>query len=150
MENKVLLAILALLLSSCSPALAYSEKLPGIPEVMIQTVAMESANQPFEGQTAVARVIINRSNIYCKSFEDVCLAPKQFSCWNSQKWADRWLESYYTEKARKSAKKAIEMAFKHPSNNKFTHYHAIGCYPQWAVGRSGVRIGDHVFYGGIQ
>ena len=68
---------LAIILGSCEPA--YPTE---VNEIVLQTISMESANQPFSGQVAVASVIINRARKAGKSLEWVVLRPRQFSCWN--------------------------------------------------------------------
>ncbi len=54
-------------------------------EVVALTVYGESRGEPVEGQIAVANVIYNRfrdNPTKYKTIFDVCLEPKQFSCWN--------------------------------------------------------------------
>jgi hypothetical protein len=51
-------------------------------EVLILTIIGESRGEPIEGQIAVGSVIRNRSVKQNKNYSDICLAPKQFSCWN--------------------------------------------------------------------
>lgn len=47
------------------------------------TLWAECRDQPVEGQIAVASVIRNRvGKRFGSSYRAVCLAPKQFSCWN--------------------------------------------------------------------
>lgn len=50
-------------------------------EILTLTIYGESRGEPIEGQIAVACVIRNRIN-NSKTYNDICLAPKQFSCWN--------------------------------------------------------------------
>lgn len=47
------------------------------------TLFGEARGEPIEGIVAVANVIKNRAYSAQKTYKDVCLAPKQFSCWNS-------------------------------------------------------------------
>jgi N-acetylmuramoyl-L-alanine amidase len=47
------------------------------------TVKMEAEGEVFAGKLAVAFTIRNRMNQGKRSAEDVCLAPWQFSCWNT-------------------------------------------------------------------
>lgn len=53
-------------------------------DLMARTVYGEARGESFEGQTAVAWIICNRltDGRFGKSIEEVCLHPKQFSCWN--------------------------------------------------------------------
>lgn len=55
-------------------------------DLMIRTVIGEAAQEPFDGQVGVARVIRNRldSGRYGKSAEDVLFAPKQFEPWQTR------------------------------------------------------------------
>jgi len=54
-------------------------------EVLALTIWGEARGESIEGQVAVANVVMNRykSNLEkYKTVADVCLEPKQFSCWN--------------------------------------------------------------------
>lgn len=50
-------------------------------EILALTLWGEARGEPIEGQIAIANVIINRIPTY-HTIKEVCLAPKQFSCWN--------------------------------------------------------------------
>ena len=54
-------------------------------EIAQATIWMEARGESFETQVCVAWVIINRlrSEKFGKSLGAVCLAPHQFSCWNT-------------------------------------------------------------------
>ena len=115
------------------------------PEVILQTVSMESANQSDEGMQLVSRVILNRAQQRGQTLEQVVLAPKQFSCHNSKEWRDTWLRLYYGPKTRQRAIKALEMAVSMES--KVNHYHTLSVMPYWAKGRVPEIVeGAHVFY----
>lgn len=49
-------------------------------QILALTIYGEARGEPIEGQIAVGCVIRNRTN--GKGFSQICLAPKQFSCWN--------------------------------------------------------------------
>ncbi len=51
-------------------------------EVLFLTIVGEARGQLVEGQVAVGNVIMNRAKLTKKSVKSICLAPKQFSCWN--------------------------------------------------------------------
>lgn len=51
-------------------------------EALWLTLYGEARGEPVEGQIGVANVIRNRHEESGKSIHDICLAPKQFSCWN--------------------------------------------------------------------
>jgi hypothetical protein len=50
------------------------------------TLYGEARGEPIEGKCAVASVVINRTknpDRFGDTIRDVCLAPRQFSCWNA-------------------------------------------------------------------
>lgn len=51
-------------------------------EVLTLTLIGEARGEPIEGKVAVACVIRNRATAWKKSISEICLQPKQFSCWN--------------------------------------------------------------------
>lgn len=121
-------------------------------EIVYQTIAMEAAGESLEGQAMVARVIINRAKASNRSMEAICLAPKQFSCWNDRKWAKRWLSRHYDSNTRLRAVKAYQGAvIASTAYADVRHYHVKGISPRWARGRKPTLIiGQHVFYAGIR
>lgn len=138
--------ILLSLLMLCSSSIGWAKT----SEVVLQTIAMESAGEPMAGQVAVASVIINRSRASNRSMEAICLAPKQFSAWNDPKWARRWLDKHYTPKVRETALSALNQAILEPVAN-IRHYHTTSTKPYWAKGhRPRIIIGHHVFYDDIK
>jgi len=133
-------------------------------DIAVKTVAMEASNQGEQGMYLVASVIVNRARAmtddcldcigagmsYEKSLEYsiewVCKAPKQFSCWNSPKWAKAWLDKHYGAKTREKALSALNKALVEPAKG-IDHYHTTAVKPYWAKGKTPtVKWGDHVFY----
>lgn len=49
-----------------------------------RTIWMEARDQGILGMRAVAAVLINRSNRRGAGLAAICLAPEQFSCWNTK------------------------------------------------------------------
>ena|SRR3990167_2278719 len=136
---------LAIILGSCEPA--YPTE---VNEIVLQTISMESANQPFSGQVAVASVIINRARKAGKSLEWVVLRPRQFSCWNDPKLARAWLDRHYTPIVRLRALKALNQAIV-DGDRHIRHYHTLDVMPYWARGHEpALQIGRHLFYEGIK
>jgi spore germination cell wall hydrolase CwlJ-like protein len=118
-------------------------------EIVYQTIAMEAAGESDEGQAMVASVILNRAKKSKKTLEAVCLQPKQFSCWNSRKWAQAWLSLHYDAQARYRAVKALETA-RNANLGHATHYHTTNIKPYWSKGhKPSVVVGRHAFYEGI-
>jgi N-acetylmuramoyl-L-alanine amidase len=49
----------------------------------LATVAMEAGGESYKGKLAVAYVLYNRAAWKQRSLSDICFAPWQFSCWNT-------------------------------------------------------------------
>lgn len=49
----------------------------------VATVAMEAGGESYRGKLAVAYVLCNRQQWKQRSLSDICFAPWQFSCWNT-------------------------------------------------------------------
>ena len=115
--------------------------------VVAATLILEAGGEYDEGSLeAVYEVIYNRAIKKSQSFSEVCLARKQFSCWNDKNIQEtinkasnhpRWNE-------------AIKIAYSDPKTNYTKgadHYHADYVNPYWA--KSMVKtttIGRHIFY----
>lgn len=130
------------------PIMAYAE---GVPEVVLQTIAMEGANQSVEGQMLIASTILNRARIRHTTPEVEAIRPFQYSCWNDRRWAKTWLSRHYDRQTRLSALSAYHEAINAKEGYPvLTHYHTISIKPYWAKGRKpDVVIGQHAFYSGI-
>lgn len=123
------------------------------PEIVYQTIAMESASEQ-EGMKYAALTLINRARRRGTSLEVEALRPKQYSCWNGGgKWAKAWLGKHYGVKTRQAALNALETAYKLASDPRFQgirNYHTINVHPDWAMGHvPAFRVGSHLFYRGI-
>lgn len=116
--------------------------------IVADTLFMECRGESKAGQLAVASVIYNRAQLQHKTPEAVCLAPKQFSCWN---------QGYKPAKPRNASDKeilarfeAIESQMKNrtfkPSTTA-THYYAFKQFkPAWAASLKNRQTnGNHVF-----
>lgn len=134
---------------------AHASSLPeiGDREVVLQTIAMESASEP-EGMPYVALTLINRARIRGTTLSHEAKRPKQYSAWNDPKWAMAWLGGHYGQKTRLEASNALEMAFKMAHAGQYPtmrHYHTEDTRPYWAKGkRASVVLGGHKFYEGIK
>lgn len=112
-------------------------------EIVAATLILEAGGEADpRALAAVREVIANRAKN--KTEISVCLAPKQFSCWN-----------------KISVERGIEIAKQHPKwpqalalvkqqtnyTNGATHYHAKKVSPSWAKKLVVTKeIGHHVFY----
>ena len=114
--------------------------------IPVETIVLEAQGESLEGQVAVGEVIRNRAKGGRRSVEEVCLAPYQFSCWNDRQRARNRLNGVSGEVVQR-AWMAWEMSGDY--HRGFTHYHRYDIMPYWAKGHEGIRIGNHVFYKGI-
>lgn len=136
-------------------------------DVLAVTLWAEARGEPIEGKAAVASVIRNRvaSGRWGHSYDSVCRAPWQFSCWNDGTDANhlRLLEivgqiqggqpvkSPSWPECRWVAEGCLSGAMKDRSNGAL-HYHAASMLPRpkWAQGKLPCAdAGAHLFYCGI-
>ena len=112
-------------------------------EVVAATLIMEAGGEGRQGMEAVREVISNRAK--GKTEMSVCLAPKQFSCWNG----------ISVQAGIKKAKRhpnwnvALQIAKAAPTNHtrRATHYHTTKVSPSWSKKLAQtVKIKNHVFY----
>ena len=115
--------------------------------IVAATLIMEAGGEYYEGSLeAVYEVIYNRAIKKNQSFSDICLAPKQFSCWNGKDIMSA------VEKASQHPRwnEAMKIAYEDPKTNYTMgadHYHADYVRPYWADSLTRtVKIGLHIFY----
>jgi len=123
--------------------------------VMAKTLYGEARGEGQAGLEAVAWVILNRSKRRNKSVSDICLAPKQFSCWNESDPNAKKLESLRIENdpenpayLRCIATAAGVLAGDIQDRTSGSdHYHTSDISPSWArdMDLRGI-IGHHKFY----
>jgi spore germination cell wall hydrolase CwlJ-like protein len=115
--------------------------------IVAATLIMEAGGEYDEGSLeAVYEVIYNRAIKKNQSFSEVCLARKQFSCWNGKDIMSA------VEKASQHPRwnEAMKIAYEDPKTNYTMgadHYHADYVRPYWADSLTRtVKIGLHIFY----
>lgn len=104
---------------------------------------------------AVANVIMNRlkgGKKYGQTLMEVCLKPRQFSCWNQndpnrpliqEEGLEKDLPFKLCQKIVRKVAKGIWPDLTRESD----HYHAMSCNPSWAKPEKiRLRLGRHVFY----
>lgn len=125
-------------------------------QVIALTIFGEAANQPYPIKRAVASVIWNRAGGDPDKLREVCLKPKQFSCWNSGQIIrvpnDAPSRTVYSD----CTALAIELtrATRFIPNTTADHFHSSWMDPEpyWAqamtrLGRAvDGQMGDLVFY----
>ena len=115
--------------------------------IVALTILAEARGEGPDGMAAVTAVIQQRSINRKLTPEQVCLQPKQFSCWNGKSEAD--LEHLLKSKQAKTAL-WLEANLHRINRAKIgyaDHYHADYVQPYWAKGKKPVKIiGRHLFY----
>ena len=124
----------------------------------------EARGEQIEGRIAVACVIHNRliDGRWGSSYQAVCQARKQFSCWNADDPNRAKIDALAEQLERQSfiepvigeclwiAEGLIAGRFL-PRVKHATHYHTRTIVPYWAHGAEVVAtIGSHLFYEGVK
>lgn len=127
--------------------------------ILARTLFAEARGEGEKGIDAVASVILNRSNGKAENFPKVCLAKKQFSCWNDKKDLTPDKYKYLMPVAASKPGKDREMwlycqkiagqmmfgEFKSTIGNR-NAYHTISVTPSWDTAMSDkTTIGNHIF-----
>jgi spore germination cell wall hydrolase CwlJ-like protein len=115
-------------------------------EIVASTLILEAGGEYAEGaMQAVHEVILNRADKRRLTPKQVCLQPKQFSCWNSGKYRK------LIAKAKAHPRYAHALSIVHGKRTNITggadHYHAKYVKPYWAKHLElTCTIGQHIFY----
>lgn len=122
-------------------------------DVLARTVYGEAEGEPFDGKLAVAWVVLNRQEKpqWPNSVIEVCLQPKQFSCWNEGSHRSvAALKVDLDNDAFRDCYLAAIGSFQGylPSPvGDADHYHAASVQPGWADRLHFVKqIQNHVFW----
>jgi spore germination cell wall hydrolase CwlJ-like protein len=114
--------------------------------IVAMTILAEARGEG-EGMAAVAACIYQRSLNRKITPEQVCLQPKQFSCWNGKTKSD--LEHLLKLSQAKTAL-WLEANLHRLNRAKIgyaDHYHADYAKPYWAdKSKKTIAIGKHIFY----
>jgi spore germination cell wall hydrolase CwlJ-like protein len=120
-------------------------------DVIAATICAEAGGEPFAGKVMVGEVIANRSINSGTSPRAVCLAPKQFSCWNNRGTMELRMQTMRKHPAWADCLKIAESicwpGYKPVS--PVTHYYAFKkiAAPDWARRMEVVAVvGGHRFY----
>jgi spore germination cell wall hydrolase CwlJ-like protein len=113
-------------------------------QIVAATLILEAGGEGNIGMQAVREVIANRAKN--KTEMSVCLARKQFSCWNNISPEDGIAKA----KQHPLWAVAVELA-KNPVATNLTlgatHYHTLKVSPNWKNSLTKtVRIRNHIFY----
>ena len=139
------LAALALSLALAAPAAAGSEGLLESMGCIARAVYWEARDQPFDGQLAVAFVVLNRERASGRTACAVVDEPGTFS----------GVARHRSERARDArawalAEEVALIAWEDPDadpTGAATYFHRLDAHPAWAAGLTLTRrIGAHLFF----
>lgn len=144
--------------------IAASAQIPGLKEsnpsteedaahVISYTLYAEARGESTTGKLAVASVIYTRSKLLDISSPEVCLMPRQFSCWNNVPTVPHFFITGDNlapadALARDECYRIAHMLLENQHHWEFfTHYYnASKVHPRWANAMEGVKvIGRHTF-----
>ncbi len=128
-------------------------------EILAKTIYGEARGENLSGMEAVACVILNRVKRaqttgpfwWGKPVSDVCLKPRQFSCWNPDDVNQARLSGDLTADnifriCRRVAVRALRGLLCDKTKGS-THYHTLDTHPAWASALvPNAQIGNHLFY----
>lgn len=141
MNNSLLLAGLLCLAACAEPSLTEEQ------QVVALTLLAEARGEGLRGMEAVAMVIKQRMANRSKTAKQVCLEPKQFSCWNGKDIRD--LDHLWKSSAASDAVDIVRrFAELDPAVIGYAdHYCTVNIEPFWAIVQVPVvKIGNHTFY----
>lgn len=118
-------------------------------DTAIKTIMLEAQGESLAGQTAVGEVIRNRALKDSRSVDSVCMAPYQFSCWNSRLEALKRLKKASPEAWQRASK-----AWAESEGSNLTHgsefyiaKKSLKYMPAWVSKmKQTTVIGNHTFY----
>ena len=116
-------------------------------QVIALTLLAEARGEGTEGMEAVAMVIKQRMVNRKQTASQVCLAPKQFSCWNGKTSDD--LRHLWKSPAAPDAIEVVRRFRKldAASIGHADHYCTVKINPYWSKGKTPVAvIGNHKFF----
>ena len=140
--NKSLLFAGLLSLAACAEPTLTKEQ-----QIIALTLLAEARGEGTEGMEAEAMVIKQRMANRKQTASQVCLAPKQFSCWNGKTSDD--LHHLWQSPAAPDAIEVVRRFDKlDPEVIGYAdHYCTVNIEPFWAIVQVPVVvIGNHTFY----
>src|SRR5688500_17809823 len=124
-------------------------------DFLVRTVIGEAANEPLDGQTAVAAVVLNRAKAGRyggRTIRQVVLKPNAFEPWSTRR--SELLSYLEDDPAYRTASAAVDRAQEgvdptrgatHFVNPETVRNRRGGSLPKWATG-PGLAIGQHTFF----
>jgi spore germination cell wall hydrolase CwlJ-like protein len=117
--------------------------------IVALTLLGEARGEGEVGMKSVAQVVHNRAVTRKLTPAQVCLQPKQFSFWNNSTDLFSKRSLLYTKEGQIAwdiASRVVEGIEPMPTLGAVNHYHTVSISPSWSKGRSGIVIGNHIFF----
>lgn len=136
-------------------------------DVLALTIYGEARSEPVEGKIAVGNICRNRlkTNRWGSTYETVCLAPLQFSCWSPKGGLNNYAQLKALTEQVMNGRMPDDAALREcywiagglqsgatqDNIDKATHYFVTSTkIPSWAIGKLPVCVvGHHSFFSGI-
>lgn len=116
-------------------------------QIVTLTILAESRGESERGMLAVCNVISKRMKQRHKSAKQVCLEPRQFSCFNAGTPSLSLLKCKEAPYASRLALALVKGDWLPDVTKGANHYCRHDCHPKWAKEKYvTVRIKNHVFY----
>lgn len=118
-------------------------------EIVTATLILEAGGEANDhGMVAVYEVIQNRARMSKKTLSQICLAPKQFSCWNGVSDVAKIIEKAKKHKKWYQARHVVLNAVNANYTKGATHYHSNKISPPFWIRKMTCvgEIGNHTFY----
>jgi spore germination cell wall hydrolase CwlJ-like protein len=143
MDHYIEILIISTIILFCGYNTSYAQSQR---EVVTATLILEAGGEySFGAMEAVHEVIVNRARNRKLSPREVCLQPKQFSCWNDADVASQVIKAKRHRRWREAF--AITRLPLTSYARGADHYHADYVDPYWNKSMTVVaRIGRHIFY----
>jgi spore germination cell wall hydrolase CwlJ-like protein len=122
-------------------------------DILTGTIVGEARGEPTEGKIWVGLTVLTRvqnPGWWGRNIREVCLADRQFTCWQDHNKDDIVLEKEQnTDDWKRCRAIASDILLGHTMNISAhpTHYHKANISPKWASRFIKLaQIGNHVFY----
>ena len=151
--------LIVLILDTCLGVWAFSEETKVVrgsvewqQNIIARNIYREGRGEGTNGMYVVGCIVQQRSIDWRLNPADVCLQPRQFSCWNKATEADkefralpRCPEADYAQTLAKAIVNGQTLDRK--SIGFANHYCRVDCHPKWANGVKPVAVvGEHQFF----
>ena len=119
-------------------------------EINAATICAEAGGEPYAGKVAVGDVIATRAKATGHSLRQICLQPRQFSCWNNRGTMEQRMQTMRKHPAWDEcvaiARKISEPGYR-PTSPATYYANLALCSPAWTAAMKRIAvIGRHTFF----